>query len=65
MRHAEHAPSQDAYHELFHEPDGVKEKFMDECTSWILKHAVPIARPARAAESEGAQVGPGVAHVSA
>ncbi|KAI0353770.1 lysophospholipase [Trametes cingulata] len=27
-----------AYHELFHEPDGVKEKVVDECVSWILAH---------------------------
>ncbi|CDO69090.1 hypothetical protein BN946_scf184992.g39 [Trametes cinnabarina] len=29
----------DAYHELVHEPDGVKERFMDSCISWILERA--------------------------
>ncbi|CDO74696.1 hypothetical protein BN946_scf184847.g4 [Trametes cinnabarina] len=28
----------DGFHELVHEPDGVKEKFVDECISWVLKH---------------------------
>ncbi|PIL33650.1 hypothetical protein GSI_04273 [Ganoderma sinense ZZ0214-1] len=31
-------PFQDGFHELAYEPDGVKEKFMDECISWILRH---------------------------
>ncbi|KAI0788175.1 lysophospholipase [Fomes fomentarius] len=26
------------YHELVHEPDGVKEKFVNDCIEWILKH---------------------------
>ena len=33
---------QDGYHELVHEPDGVKEKFVDECITWILAHAKRI-----------------------
>ncbi|KAI0669585.1 lysophospholipase [Trametes maxima] len=32
------------YHELVHEPDGVKEKFVDECISWLLKHADAVSR---------------------
>ncbi|KAI0753184.1 lysophospholipase [Daedaleopsis nitida] len=28
---------EDGYHELIHEPDGVKEKFVDECIAWIRK----------------------------
>ncbi|KAI1782745.1 hypothetical protein LXA43DRAFT_1103472 [Ganoderma leucocontextum] len=35
----EFKPFQDGFHELAYEPDGVKEKFTDECISWILKHA--------------------------
>nr|VWP00378.1 Protein kinase C (EC [Ganoderma boninense] len=27
---------EDGYHELVHEPSGVKEKFVDECIAWIL-----------------------------
>ncbi|KAI0629458.1 lysophospholipase [Trametes polyzona] len=34
----EFKPYEDGFHELVHEPDGVKEKFLDECISWILKH---------------------------
>ncbi|TBU27904.1 lysophospholipase [Dichomitus squalens] len=30
---------EDGYHELVHEPDGVKEKFVDECITWILAHS--------------------------
>ncbi|OSD07714.1 lysophospholipase [Trametes coccinea BRFM310] len=29
----------DAFHELVHEPKGVKERFMDDCISWILERA--------------------------
>ncbi|RDX43407.1 lysophospholipase [Lentinus brumalis] len=31
-------PFKGGYHELVHEPDGVKEKFVDECIAWVLKH---------------------------
>ncbi|KAH9889377.1 lysophospholipase [Cubamyces lactineus] len=31
-------PYPGGFHELVHEPEGVKEKFVDECISWILKH---------------------------
>ena len=30
---------QDGFHELAYEPDGMKEKFVNECTDWIIKHA--------------------------
>ncbi|KAI0740987.1 lysophospholipase [Earliella scabrosa] len=30
---------QDGFHELAYEPDGVKENFVDDCISWILKRA--------------------------
>lgn len=36
------------FHELTHEPDGVKERFWDECVKWILAHAnaggAPVSR---------------------
>ncbi|KAL7284407.1 hypothetical protein ACG7TL_001697 [Trametes sanguinea] len=35
---------QDAFHELVHEPNGVKERFMDDCISWILERAVQNER---------------------
>ncbi|EIW54362.1 lysophospholipase [Trametes versicolor FP-101664 SS1] len=34
----EFKPFEDGFHELVHEPDGVKERFVDECVSWLLKH---------------------------
>ncbi|THH13780.1 hypothetical protein EW146_g6476 [Bondarzewia mesenterica] len=34
---------QDGYHELFNEPDGVKEKFFDECISWAEARIPPAA----------------------
>ena len=30
---------QGGFHELMHEPDGVKEKYVDVCVEWILKRA--------------------------
>jgi acylglycerol lipase len=29
---------QGGYHELQNEPDGVKEKFTDECVTWVEEH---------------------------
>ncbi|KAH9848465.1 lysophospholipase [Lenzites betulinus] len=31
--------AQDAYHELVNEPNGVKEKYMDDVIAWILEHS--------------------------
>ncbi|KAH9913545.1 lysophospholipase [Fomitopsis serialis] len=31
---------EDAYHELTNEPDGVKERFWDECIAWIHAHVL-------------------------
>jgi acylglycerol lipase len=31
------------YHELQNEPDGVKEKFTDECAAWAEEHFIPAA----------------------
>ncbi|KAI0645140.1 lysophospholipase [Trametes meyenii] len=30
-------PFPEGFHELVHEPDGMKENFVDECLSWLLK----------------------------
>ncbi|KAH9847882.1 lysophospholipase [Lenzites betulinus] len=43
-------PFTGGYHELFHEPDGMKEKVVEECTSWILRHAEPPAAASTASE---------------
>ncbi|RPD57939.1 lysophospholipase [Lentinus tigrinus ALCF2SS1-7] len=34
----EYLPIEDGYHELVNESNGMKEKFVDDCISWILKH---------------------------
>jgi acylglycerol lipase len=34
---------QGAYHELQNEPDGVKEKFTDECAAWAGEHFTATA----------------------
>ena len=34
---------QGGYHELQNEPDGVKEKFTDECVAWAEDHFSSIA----------------------
>ncbi|KAI0919099.1 hypothetical protein AcW1_003438 [Taiwanofungus camphoratus] len=39
----------DAYHELSNEPNGVKEKFIDECISWVQAH---LPRPGDAPMSK-------------
>ncbi|KAI0828020.1 lysophospholipase [Trametes gibbosa] len=31
-------PFEAGFHELVHEPDGVREKYVDECILWVLKH---------------------------
>jgi acylglycerol lipase len=33
---------QGGYHELQNEPDGVKEKFTDECAAWAEEHFNPV-----------------------
>ncbi|KDQ50893.1 hypothetical protein JAAARDRAFT_41682 [Jaapia argillacea MUCL 33604] len=38
-----------AYHELSHEPDGVKEKMIDEVASWILARSGPTSEGTSAA----------------
>ncbi|KAI0663986.1 lysophospholipase [Cubamyces menziesii] len=43
-------PFPDGFHELVHEPDGVKERFVDECISWILKHVDASTRGEEALE---------------
>ncbi|RDX40014.1 lysophospholipase [Lentinus brumalis] len=35
----EFKPFENGYHELVNESNGMKEKFVDDCISWILKHA--------------------------
>ncbi|KAI0359525.1 alpha/beta-hydrolase [Trametes cingulata] len=34
----EFVPFADGFHELVHEPDGVKERFVDACVGWVLRH---------------------------
>ncbi len=36
--------AQGGFHELAYEPDGVKERFVDECTDWIAKRAGHLDR---------------------
>ncbi|KAI0363658.1 lysophospholipase [Pilatotrama ljubarskyi] len=36
-------PFNGAYHELCHEPNGVKERAVDECISWILARVHPLS----------------------
>ncbi|KAL7277718.1 LOW QUALITY PROTEIN: hypothetical protein ACG7TL_008654 [Trametes sanguinea] len=45
-------PYPDGFHELVHEPDGVKERFVDECISWVLKHAESPPPPPSASASK-------------
>ncbi|KAI0759695.1 lysophospholipase [Trametes elegans] len=37
---------EDGYHELVNEPNGVKEKFMEDCITWMLEHAHQANPPA-------------------
>jgi acylglycerol lipase len=39
---------QGAYHELQNEPDGVKEKFTDECAAWAEEHFFTAAETTQA-----------------
>ena len=40
---------QGGYHELHNEPDGVKEKFTDECATWAEEHFIaPADEPTQA-----------------
>ncbi|TBU27908.1 lysophospholipase [Dichomitus squalens] len=39
-------PFEGGFHELVHEPDGVKEKFVECCISWVLKHVETGSGPA-------------------
>ncbi|KAL1949734.1 hypothetical protein VTO73DRAFT_8615 [Trametes versicolor] len=36
---------EDGYHELVHEPNGVKEKYMSDCIAWILERSKRPAQP--------------------
>ncbi len=38
------------YHELQNEPDGVKEKFTDECVAWAEEHFLVAAGDATQAK---------------
>ncbi|KAI0767163.1 lysophospholipase [Fomes fomentarius] len=40
----EFKPFEGGFHELIHEPEGVKEKFVDECILWIVKHVESSGR---------------------
>ena len=44
--------TQGGFHELVNEPEGVREKYVDACVSWVL------ARAGRAAGGGGAGEGP-------
>ncbi|RPD57963.1 lysophospholipase [Lentinus tigrinus ALCF2SS1-7] len=46
----EFKPFKGGYHELVHEPEGVREQFVDECISWVLKRVEGGAREAERTE---------------
>jgi alpha-beta hydrolase superfamily lysophospholipase len=42
---------QGGFHELQHEPDGVKEKFTDECIAWAEEHFPSAAEGANQSQA--------------
>ncbi len=46
---------QDGYHELVHEPNGVKEKYMDDCIAWMLERSKRPTQPGSTSSPPAAQ----------